>query len=160
MPGRSMEERRDAALPVYLTPFVGRDRQRQELSALLAGGRLVTLGGAGGPGKPLLAVQVGAEVAGRYPGGVWFVDLGKLEDPSSLVPAVASSVGSREKPGRSVLESLTATLRRSSRLLLMDGCEHLVDSCAELTNALLGACPELSILATSQEPLGIPGEAI
>jgi predicted ATPase/DNA-binding CsgD family transcriptional regulator len=159
MPGRSRGEPREA-LPVYLTAFVGRDRQRQELSALLANGRLLTLTGTGGSGKTRLAVQVGSDIVGRYSGGVWFVDLMKLEEPSALVPAVASSVGSRERPGRSALDSLTATLRKSSRLLVIDGCEHLVDSCAELTNALLGACPELSILATSQEPLGIPGEAI
>jgi predicted ATPase/DNA-binding CsgD family transcriptional regulator len=160
MPGRSRGERREAALPVYLTAFVGRDRQRQELSALLASGRLLTLTGTGGSGKTRLAVQVGSDIADRYSGGVWFVDVMKLEEPSALVPAVASSVGSREKPGRNVLESLTATLRSSSRLLLMDGCEHLVDSCAQLTNTLLGACPELAILTTSQEPLGIPGEGI
>src|SRR5262249_22817892 len=114
--------------------------------------RLVTLTGSGGVGKTRLALEVGETVASGYPDGVWFVDLSALSDASLVVPAVASGLGLRDEPGRPLLDRLLAHCRSSRRLILLDNCEQVIEGCAALSRALLEACPDLRILATSRQP--------
>ncbi|HEY3059269.1 MAG TPA: tetratricopeptide repeat protein, partial [Chloroflexota bacterium] len=107
-------------------------------------------------GKTRLALELAHLAEERTP--AVFVDLAPLDDPTLVVPAVADSVAVREQPGRPLQDTLAASLRQRQLLLVMDNCEHLVQACAEMAEALLRACPELTIMATSREPLGITGE--
>ena len=145
-------------LPVQLTSFVGREREKAEVRILLSGTRLITLTGSGGAGKTRLAIQVAAEVLEEFPNGAWLVELAALSDPSIVPKAVASAIGVPEQPGRSLTETLADALRSKSALVILDNCEHLVAACAHLTDALLRACRNVRILATSREPLGVTGE--
>jgi predicted ATPase len=145
-------------LPRPLSRFVGRERERQEVAASLAEAPLVTLTGPGGVGKTRLALQVAAECAADYPDGVWFVDLARLADPALVPQAVAAALAVREEPERPLTETLQAFLHDKHLLLLLDNCEHLLVACAELAEALLSHCPELKILVTSRQSLGITGE--
>src|SRR5205823_80982 len=97
---------------------------------------------------------------GRFPDGVWLVELAALADPSLVPEAVAAVLGVREGPGRPLLDALVAHLRPRGLLLVLDNCEHLVDACAALCETLLGRCPDLRILATSREPLRLGGEVV
>ncbi|HZQ07936.1 MAG TPA: adenylate/guanylate cyclase domain-containing protein, partial [Anaerolineae bacterium] len=145
-------------LPIQLTSFVGRTRELAEVKRLLGSTRLLTLTGAGGAGKTRLALQIGADLAESYPNGVWFVELAPLADSTLVSQAVATTLGVREQSGQSLLASLEAHLRSKNLLLILDNCEHLIDACARLADSFLRACPNLSILATSREALGIGGE--
>jgi non-specific serine/threonine protein kinase len=145
-------------LPVYLTSFVGREAERAEVAGLLAGTRLLTLTGTGGCGKTRLAVHAAAELAGGYPAGVWFVDLAPLADPALVPQTVLATLGLRAAPGRDSAAAVAVHLRGRAALLVLDNCEHLIDACARLAEALLRASPSLTVLATSREPLGVPGE--
>ena len=145
-------------LPLQMTSFVGRQRETQTITGLLSTRRLVTLTGAGGCGKTRLALQAGAETLERWGDGVWLVELAPLSDPSLVAQALASAVGVREEPGRSLTDTLTEYLRAKDTLLLLDNCEHLLGGCASLVQALLQTCPGVAVLATSREALGIPGE--
>ena len=145
-------------LPLELSSFVGRERELSEVERLLAGTRLLTITGTGGCGKTRLALRVAANLAERFEDGAWWVGLAPLADPALVPKSVASSLGVREQPGRSMTEALSAHLGTRELLLVLDNCEHLIGSCAALVEALLIACPGLKILATSREPLGIPGE--
>jgi predicted ATPase/transcriptional regulator with XRE-family HTH domain len=153
-------------LPQTLTSFVGRELQQSGVRRLLqrppsdGGYRLVTLTGAGGTGKTRLALRVAADLIADYPDGVWVVELASLSDHALVPKAVATVVGMPEQSGRPLLGSLLDALRPKHLLLVLDNCEHLVAACSELIGALLQACPRLSVLATSREPLRIPGEAI
>ncbi|HKR50123.1 MAG TPA: NB-ARC domain-containing protein [Pseudonocardiaceae bacterium] len=145
-------------LPSELTSFVGRHRELTEIKELSGQTRLLTLTGAGGCGKTRLALQAVADALDSYHDGVWWVELARVEDPI-LVPAVViSALGLREAPGRSLVDTLVEYLRHRRLLLMLDNCEHLVEACAALVDALLRACPVLTILATSRAPLGVPGE--
>jgi predicted ATPase len=145
-------------LPVQVTGFVGRERELAEVARLVAAQRLVTLTGPGGTGKTRLALQAAAAVLDAYPDGVWLAELGALADPGNVPQAVAAAVGVREEPGRPLLATLTDALKPRRLLLVLDNCEHLVDACARLADALLRACPQVHLLATSREALGIAGE--
>lgn len=145
-------------LPLQLTSFVGRERELADIAALVATQRLVTLTGPGGTGKTRLALQAAADTLEAYPDGVWLAELGALAEPTLVPAAVAAAVGVREEPGRPLLGTLTAALRPKCLLLMLDNCEHLLEGCARLADALLRACPRLTILATSREALGIAGE--
>jgi predicted ATPase/class 3 adenylate cyclase len=148
-------------LPIQLTRFVGRGRELNEIRGLMNESRLVTLTGAGGSGKSRLALHVAAEALERFSeGGTWLVELASLDDPKHVVGTVASVLGVREEPGRLLLETLVYALSNRPLLLVLDNCEHVVDACAELVNAILRSCPRLSILTTSQQPLAIPAEHI
>jgi non-specific serine/threonine protein kinase len=144
----------DAPLPAPLTSFVGRDHDRAEVTQLLASARLLTLTGVGGCGKTRLAL----EVARQHPDAVSLVELAALDEPTLVPQAVASALGVRESSMQPLLTTIVAALRPRRLLLVLDNCEHLLDACAHLANALLTACPDLRILATSRETLGIPGE--
>jgi predicted ATPase/DNA-binding CsgD family transcriptional regulator len=145
-------------LPLQLTSFIGRQREIAEVKRLLTTTRLLTLTGAGGCGKTRLALHVAADVLNAYPDGVWLVELAALADPA-LVPRTAASVfGVPETPGLPVMDSLAAWLRPKTILMVLDNCEHVVGTAAQLVDALLRSCPSLRILATSREALGSAGE--
>ena len=125
---------------------------------LLENSRLLTLTGSGGCGKTRLALTAAGELVEEFEEGVWLVELAPLADPSLVPQAVASTVGVREQQARSLTETLSYFLGSKKVLLVLDNCEHLVEACAELAQALLQSCPELHVLATSREALGITGE--
>ena len=145
-------------LPHAATSFVGRERELDELKSWLQRARLLTLLGMGGLGKTRLSLQVAAETRHLYPDGCWFIDLSPLRD-ATLVPAeVAQVLGLREEPERPLLQTLAAHLKRQRVLLILDNCEHLLDAAAELADTLLRAAPGLRMMASSREPLDVPGE--
>lgn len=144
-------------LPVMLTSFVGRATQVAALRTQLAGSRLVTLTGPGGSGKTRLAAQTAAQLAERWPDGVWWVDLSAVTDSAQIPEAVAAASGLLVESGDRLL---IGQLRTKRSLVCLDNCEQIVDGAAEFVTALQTGCPELSILATSREPLDVPGETI
>ncbi|MGC1287569.1 MAG: hypothetical protein WA895_31995, partial [Streptosporangiaceae bacterium] len=147
-------------LPAQASSFIGRDAQLAEVHRLLDGSRLVTLTGAGGAGKTRLGLQAAAGLADGSGDGVWFVDLAPLQDGDLAAAATASVLGIREDPGRPITETLVDAVGDRSLLVLLDNCEHLIDACAKLADALLRGCPNIMLLTTSREPLGIDGEQV
>jgi predicted ATPase/DNA-binding CsgD family transcriptional regulator len=147
-------------LPRQLTSFVGREAEAAQVVALLDQTTLLTLAGPGGVGKTRLALQVADRQVSEFPDGVWFVDLGALRD-STLVPqAVATVLGVHDDGARPVVDTLGEVLRSREVLLIMDNCDHLIDACAAVVDALRAACPDLRVLATSREPLNVGGEMV
>src|SRR3954453_3008535 len=140
-------------LPRQLASFVGREHEIGEVKRLLSTTRLLTVTGSGGVGKTRLAQRVAADLTVTYPDGIWLVELAALGDDALLPQAVASALGVREQPGRALLDTLIDVLRPRMSLLLLDNCEHLIIACASLTDDLLQACPGLTVLTTSREPL-------
>jgi predicted ATPase/DNA-binding XRE family transcriptional regulator len=148
-------------LPIPLTSFIGRKKDIALIQQRLAGYRLVTLIGAGGIGKTRLSQHVASQLLGEYANGVWLVELAPLSDPSLVLQTVAAVFGIQEGANdRALMETLVYFLGAKSLLLILDNCEHLLDSCAGLADKLLKNCPNLKILATSRESLGIIGEAL
>src|SRR5215212_4468359 len=145
-------------LPSELSSFVGREKELAEVKLLLEDNRLLTLTGSGGCGKTRLALVAAGELVGAFEDGVWLVELASLADPSLVQGAVASALGVREQPGKPPIEPLSNYLRTKKMLLVLDNCEHLIEACAVLAEALLRTCPNLRILATSREAFGIAGE--
>ena len=154
------QDDRRPELPRYLTSFVGRRRELEEVTGLLDATRLLTLTGPGGVGKTRLAARLADQVASRYGAGAGLVELGGLADPSLVAQSVASTLGVREQPGYGVFDTLVHYVRPRRLLLLLDNCEHLLPASAELADALLRACPELQVVATSRQALGIAGETV
>ena len=146
-------------LPYQISTFIGRERELDEVTDLLAHHRLVTLVGTGGIGKTRLSLKVGEGLLKDYANGVWLVELASLSDPALVPQTVATMFHLVEGSEESLTEKLIRVLRAKSMLLIIDNCEHLLDACAQLTHALLSSCPNLKILTTSREPLGITGEA-
>ncbi|MFC9355753.1 protein kinase [Rhodococcus sp. NPDC057014] len=146
-------------LPLELTSFIGRRHELAEAKNLLEGSRLVTLTGIGGVGKTRLAVRVATGARRAFADGVWLVELGELSDESLLVSVVAAAFGLR-KSARPPEEILLEFLGTREVLLVLDNCEQVVDAVTELSEMLLRSCPQLRILATSREALGIGGEAV
>jgi non-specific serine/threonine protein kinase len=147
-------------LPADLTRFIGREAETAEVRRLLPGTRLLTLAGSAGVGKTRLALRVAADVAGQYRDGVRLVELAALADPLLVPRAVADALGVPEQPGRGLRDTLADALRPRHLLLVLDNCEHLVQACAELVAALLRACPDLRVLATSRQSLHVDGETV
>jgi predicted ATPase/DNA-binding SARP family transcriptional activator len=145
-------------LPVQLSSFIGREREVAAVRQWLGTTRLLTLTGAGGSGKTRLALEVATQVAGAYPGGLVWVELAALSDPELLPQQIGAALGIREEGGRSAAGALSDFLRERSLLVVLDNCEHLADACAALAETLLRGAPGLTILATSREALGVPGE--
>jgi DNA-binding NtrC family response regulator/predicted ATPase len=146
-------------LPLPVTSLIGRERELRDIERLLDAHRVVTLLGTGGVGKTRLALTAGAQLRERYPDGVWFVELATVPDAGLVAQAVASALGLQEEASRPPRELLAAALARRQALLILDNCEHVVEACAELVEALLRACPPLGVLTTSRERLNIPGES-
>jgi predicted ATPase/class 3 adenylate cyclase len=158
-PLRSLDAR-PHNLPVQLTRFVGRERELAELGELLGKTRLLTLTGTGGCGKTRLALQLAAQLVDRFPDGVWLAELAGVSDPALVPRVLASAMVVREQHGRSITNTLVDQLGLQSTLLLLDNCEHLVDACAELAERVLVSCPDVAVVATSREPLAVPGEML
>jgi predicted ATPase/DNA-binding SARP family transcriptional activator len=147
-------------LPVPLTTLVGREEQIRGIETRLRLVRLLTLTGSGGVGKTRLAVQIAESLAEDDHDGVWFVDLSSLTDPSLVPQTVAFALEVREEVGHTLTQTLIRALQSRQLLLVLDGCEHLVSSCARLVESLLQGCRHLRILATSRQPLGVAGETV
>ncbi|MGI5140500.1 MULTISPECIES: BTAD domain-containing putative transcriptional regulator [unclassified Streptomyces] len=162
-------------LRARLTSFVGRGADIDTLRADLAGARLVTLLGPGGAGKTRLSQEAAESVAHLAPDGVWLAELAPVDEPDAVPEAVLTAVGGREtvlrgagaEEMRAVAERhddplvrLAEHCARRRMVLILDNCEHLVDAAAHLVEHLLQHCPGLTVLATSREPLGVPGELL
>jgi predicted ATPase len=152
--------RRPGNLPLELTGFIGRLAELAEVTRLLSASRLVTLTGIGGVGKTRLALRAATETHQDFPDGAWMIELSELRDPSLITEVVAAGLGLRDGSGRSLRDVLVEFLRSRRLLLILDNCEQVVDEAAKLAEVLLRACPELHILATGRERLGIGGEAV
>jgi predicted ATPase/class 3 adenylate cyclase len=146
-------------LPIQLTSFIGREKEITEIQGLLNSSRLVTLTGSGGTGKTRLSQEVGVQLLADFPHGVWLVELAPLSDPAQVIPALAQVFGLQEVPSNPLANLLIDYLRAKKLLLLLDNCEHLIETCAHLADDLLHQCVGLKLLASSREALGIAGEA-
>jgi predicted ATPase/DNA-binding CsgD family transcriptional regulator len=144
-------------LPVQLTSFVGRATELSELPQLMASSRLLSITGAGGCGKTRLAVQLAADVLDGYPGGTWLVELATVNDPERVLATIAAALGERDLGG-DLIEAIAIRVGGRPTLVVLDNCEHLLDTVARLVDALLRRCESLTLIATSREPLGVPGE--
>jgi len=147
-------------LPIPLTNFIGREREIAEIQWLLATTRLLTLAGPGGCGKTRLALEAAAALLPAYPDGAWLVELAALADPALVPQAVAAALGVRETPGWPLAETLVAYLKPRQLLLVLDNCEHVIEACAQFTEAMVRVGPSLRMLATSRESLHLSGEVI
>jgi predicted ATPase/class 3 adenylate cyclase/DNA-binding CsgD family transcriptional regulator len=145
-------------LPVQLTSFVGRQAELSQVHELLTQNRLVTLTGAGGAGKTRLAIEVAGRLSGEFGDGVWYVDLAPITDPELVPFTVARALRLPDQPGRSTMDTLTRFVADRQMLVVLDNCEHLLDANAALINALLATAAGLTLLTTSREPIGVPGE--
>jgi predicted ATPase/DNA-binding CsgD family transcriptional regulator len=149
---------RPGNLPAELTSFVGRRRELAEVKRLLSTTRLLTLTGAGGAGKTRLALRAAAELARSLPDGAWLVSLAPIDDPLLLTQAVFDALGLQDVSARWSLSALSDYLQGKRMLLVLDNCEHLLDAAASLAWTLLRSCPELRVMATSRQALGMAGE--
>ncbi|SEM01332.1 Predicted ATPase [Streptacidiphilus jiangxiensis] len=140
------------------TSFVAREADVAAVQGALAGSRAVTLVGPGGVGKSRVALRAARPWQARMPDGVWWADLSALRDPELLPTTLAATLGLPEQSGMAPTDALVEHLSRRRLLLVLDTCEHLLDACAELCELLLQGAPEVSVLATSRQPLDVPGE--
>ncbi|MDP9274615.1 MAG: tetratricopeptide repeat protein [Chloroflexota bacterium] len=147
-------------LPTQITSFVGREPEIAKALGLLHAGRLLTLTGSGGTGKTRLALQVTASALERFSAGAWLVELAPVTDPAGVAAAVAATLHVSERAGHDRLATISESLRSQELLLVLDNCEHLIESCAQLADALLRSCPRLKVIATSREGLNVPGETL
>ena len=166
-------------LPRPLTSFIGREKEIQHVEHLVSGAQMVTITGSGGVGKTRLAIQVAGELASHFEDGVWWVELaalsastpprkqkpddqqgrhGEVSGTDLVAQAVVKVLRIPESPGLPLLEELTEHLHDKKILLVLDNCEHLINACAALAESVLGCCPQVTLLATSREALGVPGE--
>ncbi|MFL5827482.1 MAG: ATP-binding protein [Thermoleophilaceae bacterium] len=153
-----VEAPRENNLPLRLTSFVGRERELADVWGLLDRGRLITLTGPGGCGKTRLAIEAAAGRLRSFPDGVWLVELAPLLEGALVASEVAEALGVQLRAGIRPAETLAHQLADRRLLLVLDNCEHLIESCAQLADELLRACAGLTILTTSREPLHVPGE--
>ena len=144
-------------LPVPLTPLFGRYAETGAVMQVLATERLVTLAGPGGVGKTRLALQVASHVQDKFAGGIWWIELGPVRDPDDVPGAALRALGASEQPAVPILEQILAAMPGGRTLLVIDNCEHVLDAAAALIAELLTQ-PSVTVLATSREPLAIPGE--
>jgi predicted ATPase/class 3 adenylate cyclase len=145
-------------LPAQLTSFIGREKEMAAIKQLVLTNRLTTLTGPGGTGKTRLSLQVASNLLDSFPDGVWFIELAPLTDPVLIPQTVLGILGLREDAGRLPLDLLSNYLQSKRALLIFDNCEHLIEASAHLTESLLQACPQLHIITSSREALGIAGE--
>jgi predicted ATPase/class 3 adenylate cyclase len=150
----------DDHLPTQLTSFIGRTRELRDVMGLLDEHRLVTLSGAGGAGKTRLAMRVAEELLGSFPDGLRVAELGAVRDADVLVDEIAQRFAVTRVAGTPLIRSMTEYIRAQRVLLVLDNCEQIISSTAALCRELLTACPNLRVLATSRERLGVTGEAL
>lgn len=156
--GERAVARAGARLPHPVTSYVSRDDEVDLVSEVVRTGRHVTLTGPGGVGKTRLAIEVATRLTGDFADGVWFCDLAAVSDAHEVPAAVASSLAIHRRHGRSLVERLVEVLDERRVLLVLDNCEHVRDAAARLTHEIVEHTAEVRILATSREPLGVPGE--
>ena len=152
------QTRRLSNLPIQLTAFIGREAELRELGDLHRQARMLTLTGPGGAGKTRLALQLASDVMGEHADGVWLIELDPVTDPLVVPQVIAGALGLKEQAGRRLVETLADHLRERQSLIVLDNCERVVDTAAELTGRLLQQCEGLRVVATSREPLNLPGE--
>jgi len=156
-PPRTMERDR-TNLPAQLTSFVGRQKEVKELVGALIDARLLSIVGVGGVGKTRLALEIAARTLPRFPDGVWLADLAPVKEVDGLMTEVAGAIGAREEHGTPLADTVRRYLAPRELLLVLDNCEHLVDEAAAVAESILHAAPNVRILATTREALGVPGE--
>jgi predicted ATPase/class 3 adenylate cyclase len=147
-------------LPPQLTSFIGREREMQEAKKLLGSARLLTLIGPGGTGKTRLSLQVAADQLSEFKDGAWLVELAPLTDPAFIISTIADVLELHEVPGIPLMNVVVDYLRAKQILLILDNCEHLIEESAQIADQFLLACPQLKIIASSREALGIAGETV
>jgi predicted ATPase/class 3 adenylate cyclase len=147
-------------LPSQLTPLIGREQALAEIRPLLERDRLMTLVGPGGIGKTRLAVQIGAEFQESFPDGVWLAEFAAINDASLLPNVIAKLFGITTDGNAPPLPAVLLALRRRKTLIILDNCEHLAEAVADLAETLLRRCPDVRMLATSRERLGLIGESL
>ncbi len=147
-------------LRLELSDLLGRADDIATAQATLERSRVVTLSGVGGVGKTRLALRVAADSRPRYRDGVWLCELAAVADPSAVPDLVATTLGVQQRLGHTVTDRLVEYLRGRSMLLLLDNCEHVLSAVADVVDTLVRDCPDLTVLATSREPLGIDGERV
>ena len=147
-------------LPVSTSSFIGREKEKDEIVHLIGKSRLVTLTGVGGIGKSRLSVQTASTLLNDFPDGIWLIELAPISDPALVPQTVVNTLGLIEQANRTPQVILTDFLKTKKALLVLDNCEHLIQACAQLAEALLQSCSNLHILATSREVLGISGETV
>lgn len=145
-------------LPHFTTSFVGREEEQEELAELIATSRMVTVTGVGGAGKTRLALQVAADLVPRFSDGVWLVELAAVANPESLDAAVVAALGPGQPSGAAPRQVVLDHLAGRDALLVVDNCEHLIEQAASLVDDILTAAPDVKVVATSRELLGITGE--
>jgi len=147
-------------LPKDRTRFIGRAEELTDCKKILESFRLLTLAGLGGCGKTRLAIKVGESLIDKFPGGVWFIDLSPLTETSRVVGTVAQVLKVREEADKDLADIVSAYIGDKKVLLILDNCEHLLSSCAEIVNSLLNSCAGIRVLATSREALNVQGERV
>jgi predicted ATPase/DNA-binding SARP family transcriptional activator len=147
-------------LPTPATSIVGRARELRDLAHSIRTTRLLTLTGTGGTGKTRLAIELAGISRGEFPDGLWFVELAMVTTSTLVARAVADALGLREAPGTSLQGQIASFLHGRRVLVLLDNCEHVVDAAAALVAGLLEAVPTATVLATSRQPLRVPGEVV
>jgi predicted ATPase/DNA-binding winged helix-turn-helix (wHTH) protein len=145
-------------LPYHLTSFVGREQEIAQLEELVAANRLVTLTGAGGAGKTRLAIEVTRRLVDTFADGVWLVELAALTDPGLVPQAVAQALKVKEQPTRPLIETLSEHLASRRLLLVLDNVEHLLEASVRLIDEVVRRSPDITVLVTSRERLGMAGE--
>ncbi len=145
-------------LSAQLTSFIGREKETIEIEDALRKNRLVTLTGTGGTGKTRLSMQVAVNLLDQYPDGIWFIELASLTDPNIIPQTILTTLGISEQKDRPILQVLEDYFRNKKTLLVLDNCEHLIDASARIAEAILHNAPDLHILASSREALGVKGE--
>src|SRR5205085_7658277 len=148
------------SLPAQLTSFIGREEELQALQQLIGGSRLVTIAGPGGVGKTRMAIEVAGRQSAQFASGANFAELAPVRDPALIPEAIAIAFRAPRDPSLTLEIAVISYLQNREVLLVLDNCEHLVQPCAALVSTLLESCASLRILATSREPLGVPGEAL
>jgi predicted ATPase/class 3 adenylate cyclase len=147
-------------LPVQLTSFIGRDDEIKTLRDALSASRLVTLTGVGGVGKTRLAIQLSADVVPEFPDGAWLCELAGADDSDAMIQLVAATLGVQPRPGTTLEGAIVEFLRAKELLLVLDNCEHVLDTAGRIAERVLGACPNVRVVATSREGLAVAGEQV
>src|ERR1700756_2522341 len=142
------------------TSLIGRESEVDAITTAVRSHRLVTLTGVGGVGKTRLALEVAVQLADEFPDGVWVFELAAVTDPAAVPDAVAAVLGITQQPGKTVSESVAAALEGRVRLLVIDNCEHVLATAADLIEAILARSATVRILATSREGLAVPDEQV